>query len=476
MTPDKKVKILATLGPAIKSREDIRSLVEAGANLFRLNFSHGEYADHAQRYQWVREVEAELNYPIGILMDLQGPKLRVGRFANGAVQLQQGQTFTLDLSDVPGDDQRVNLPHPEIIAALQPGMSLLLDDGKIRLQVLEARSDAIETRVMNSGELSDRKGVNVPEAVLKLSPLTAKDRRDLDFGLELGVDWVALSFVQRPEDIEEARALIGDKAFIMAKIEKPSAVQSIEEIARLADAIMVARGDLGVEVPAQNVPGLQKRIIQVCRQLGRPVVVATQMLESMRFSPAPTRAEVTDVATAVSEGADCVMLSAETASGQYPREAVEMMAKIIRQVEGEPDHQAQLELNRPEPESTVSDAISCAIRRISRILPVAVLVNYTESGSSTLRASRERPTAPILSLTPNLRAARRLTVAWGVHSVVNAQLAHVDEICSTALDIALGQRMARRGDTVVITAGVPFGTPGSTNMLRIETVAPAFEK
>ncbi|SDN90844.1 pyruvate kinase [Pseudomonas jinjuensis] len=471
MTPDKKVKILATLGPAIKSREDIRALVEAGANLFRLNFSHGEYADHAQRYAWVREVEQELSYPIGILMDLQGPKLRVGRFASGAVQLQQGQTFTLDLNDAPGDDKRVNLPHPEIIAALEPGMSLLLDDGKIRLQVLEARSDAIETRVMNSGELSDRKGVNVPEAVLKLSPLTAKDRRDLAFGLELGVDWVALSFVQRPEDIEEARALIGDKAFLMAKIEKPSAVQYIEEITRLADAIMVARGDLGVEVPAQNVPGIQKRIIQVCRQLGRPVVVATQMLESMRFSPAPTRAEVTDVATAVSEGADCVMLSAETASGQYPREAVEMMAKIIRQVEGEPDHQAQLELNRPEPESTVSDAISCAIRRISRILPVAVLVNYTESGSSTLRASRERPTAPILSLTPNLRAARRLTVAWGVHSVVNAQLAHVDEICATALDIALGQRMARRGDTVVITAGVPFGTPGSTNMLRIETVA-----
>ncbi|WP_160286330.1 pyruvate kinase [Pseudomonas knackmussii] len=473
MNSDKKVKILATLGPAIKGREDIRALVDAGANLFRLNFSHGEFADHAQRYQWVREVEAELNTPIGILMDLQGPKLRVGRFENGAVQLTKGQSFTLDLNDQPGDERRVMLPHPEIIQALEPGMSLLLDDGRIRLQVLNNHGDAIETRVLNSGELSDRKGVNVPEAVLKLSPLTAKDRRDLEFGLELGVDWVALSFVQRPEDIEEARALIGDKAFIMAKIEKPSAVQSIEEIARLADAIMVARGDLGVEVPAQNVPGIQKRIIQVCRELGRPVVVATQMLESMRFSPAPTRAEVTDVATAVSEGADCVMLSAETASGQYPVEAVEMMAKIIRQVEAEPDYQGQLELNRPEPEATVSDAISCAIRRISRILPVAVLVNYTESGASTLRASRERPKAPILSLTPNLKAARRLSVAWGVYSVVNAQLAHVDEICATALEIALAQRMAQRGDTVVVTAGLPFGQPGSTNMLRIETVAPA---
>ncbi|SDH89887.1 pyruvate kinase [Pseudomonas panipatensis] len=473
MNNAKKVKILATLGPAIGSRDDVRALVDAGANLFRLNFSHGEHADHAQRYAWVREVEAELNQPIGILMDLQGPKLRVGRFDGGAVQLSKGQSFTLDLNDAPGDERRVMLPHPEIIQALEPGMGLLLDDGRIRLQVLNNHGDAIETRVLNSGELSDRKGVNVPEALLKLSPLTPKDRRDLAFGLELGVDWVALSFVQRPEDIEEARALIGDRAFLMAKIEKPLAVQSIDAIARLADAIMVARGDLGVEVPAQQVPGIQKRIIQVCRQLGRPVVVATQMLESMRFAPAPTRAEVTDVATAVSEGADCLMLSAETASGQYPCEAVEMMAKIIRQVENEADYPAQLELNRPQPEATVSDAISCAIRRISRILPVAVLVNYTQSGASTLRAARERPTAPILSLTPSLRAARRLSLAWGVHSVVNAQLAHVEEICATALEIALAQRMAHRGDTVVVTAGLPFGQPGSTNMLRIESVAPA---
>ncbi|WP_432658707.1 pyruvate kinase [Pseudomonas aeruginosa] len=472
MTADKKAKILATLGPATRSRDDIRALVEAGANLFRLNFSHGDYADHAQRFAWVREVEAELNYPIGVLMDLQGPKLRVGRFAAGAVQLQRGQTFTLDLSDAPGDERRVNLPHPEIIHALEPGMSLLLDDGKIRLEVVNCHSDAIETRVAVGGELSDRKGVNVPEAVLQLSPLTDKDRRDLAFGLELGVDWVALSFVQRPEDIDEARGLIGDKAFLMAKIEKPSAVSAIEAIAERADAIMVARGDLGVEVPAESVPGIQKRIVQVCRQLGKPVVVATQMLESMRFSPAPTRAEVTDVATAVGAGADAVMLSAETASGQYPREAVEMMAKIVRQVEAEPDYHVQLEVNRPQPDATVSDAISCAIRRVSRILPVAVLVNYTESGNSTLRAARERPKAPILSLTPNLRTARRLTVAWGVYSVVNEQLAHADEICSTALDIALAQRMARRGDTVVVTAGVPFGRPGSTNMLRIETVAP----
>lgn len=470
MNADKKVKILATLGPAIRDAAHIRQLVEAGVNLFRLNFSHGEHADHAQRYQWVREVERELNQPIGILMDLQGPKLRVGRFAEGKVQLVNGQSLRLDLDATPGDASRVNLPHPEIIEALQPGMSLLLDDGRLRLKVTAKQNDAVITEVIAGGELSDRKGVNVPEAVLQLSPLTEKDRRDLTFGLQLGVDWVALSFVQRPEDIVEARELIQGKAFLMAKIEKPSAVQYLEEIAKLCDAIMVARGDLGVEVPAENVPRIQKDIVRTCRQLGRPVVVATQMLESMRFSPAPTRAEVTDVANAVAEGADAVMLSAETASGDYPLETVQMMSKIIRQVENGPDYQSQLDVGRPQAEATASDAISCAIRRISSILPVAALVNYTESGSSSLRASRERPKAPILSLTPSLTTARRLTVAWGIYSVVNERLRRVEEVTSTALEIAQAQGMAKRGETVVITAGEPFGQPGSTNSLRIETL------
>ncbi|UTW07646.1 pyruvate kinase [Pseudomonas benzenivorans] len=470
MNADKKVKILATLGPAIAGIEDIRQLVESGVNLFRLNFSHGEHADHAERYRWVREVEQQLGMPIGILMDLQGPKLRVGRFADGKVNLERDQALRLDLDPTPGDARRVNLPHPEIIEALQPGMNLLLDDGRLRLQVTAKHADAVDTRVIAGGELSDRKGVNVPEAVLQLSPLTEKDRRDLSFGLELGVDWVALSFVQRPEDILEARELIQGKAFLMAKIEKPSAVQHLEDIAKLCDAIMVARGDLGVEVPAENVPRIQKDIIRTCRQLGRPVVVATQMLESMRFSPAPTRAEVTDVANAVAEGADAVMLSAETASGDYPLEAVQMMSKIIRQVEGGPDFQAQLNVSRPQAEATASDAISCAIRRISAILPVAALVNYTESGASSLRASRERPKAPILSLTPNLDTARRLTVAWGIYSVVNERLHQVEDVTRTALEIAHAAGLAKTGDTLVITAGEPFGQPGSTNSLRIETL------
>ncbi len=470
MTPDKKVKILATLGPAIKGIDDVRQLVEAGVNIFRLNFSHGEHADHAMRFKWIREVESQLNYPLGILMDLQGPKLRVGRFAEGKVHLQRGQTLRLDLDGTPGDERRVNLPHPEIIAALELGMDLLLDDGKLRLRVTAKHADAIDTEVLNGGELSDRKGVNVPQAVLDLSPLTEKDRRDLTFGLELGVDWVALSFVQRPQDIVEARQLIGDRAFLMAKIEKPSAVTQLREIAELSDAIMVARGDLGVEVPAESVPQIQKSIITICRQLGRPVVVATQMLESMRFSPAPTRAEVTDVANAVAEGTDAVMLSAETASGDYPLEAVQMMSKIIRQVEAGPDYQVQLDVGRPQAEATVSDAISCAIRQISGILPVAVLVNYSESGASTLRAARERPRAPILNLTPNLNTGRRLSVAWGVYSVVNQRLRKVEDVTSTALSQVQLLEMAKPGDTVVITAGMPFGRLGSTNTLRIEQI------
>ncbi|EIK94998.1 pyruvate kinase [Pseudomonas sp. M47T1] len=470
MTAYKNTKILATLGPATRSQEDIRQLALAGVNLFRLNFSHGEHGDHAQRLEWIRDVEAQLNTPLGVLMDLQGPKLRVGRFADGKVLLHRGQAFRLDLDSTPGDERRANLPHPEIIAALEPGMDLLLDDGKLRLKVTNKHADAIDTQVIAGGELSDRKGVNVPQAVLELSPLTAKDRRDLAFGLELGVDWVALSFVQRPKDIHEARQLIAGRAQLMAKIEKPSALVHLEEIAQLSDAIMVARGDLGVEVPAETVPHIQKRIIAVCRALGRPVVVATQMLESMRFAPAPTRAEVTDVANAVAEGADAVMLSAETASGDYPLEAVQMMSKIIRQVENGPDYQAQLDVSRPQAEATVSDAISCAIRRISGILPVAVLVNYSESGASTLRAARERPRVPILNLTPNLATARQLSVAWGVRSVVNDRLRQVEEVCSTALEIAQAQGLACRGDTLVITAGVPFGKPGSTNSLRIETL------
>ncbi|MCO4757868.1 MAG: pyruvate kinase [Oceanospirillaceae bacterium] len=467
---DKKVKILATLGPAIQSENDVRALVINGANLFRLNFSHGDHQDHAERLNWVRNVEQELGTSLGVLMDLQGPKLRIGSFTDGPIMLVKGQRFYLDLDSTPGDNTRVNLPHPEIIQALEEQMELLLDDGKIRLRVTAKNGTSIRTEVLVGGELSERKGVNVPEAVLNLSPLTTKDRRDLSFGLELGVDWVALSFVQRPEDIIEARKLIQGKACLMSKIEKPSAVEHLDRIVELSDAIMVARGDLGVELPAETIPAIQKQIIQTCRHNGKPVVVATQMLESMRFTPAPTRAEVTDVANAVYEGADAVMLSAETASGAFPTESVSMMSKIIRNIESDPGYQAHLDVNRPVPNATVEDAISCAIRRVSGILDVAVLINFTNSGATGLRAARERPKAPILNLTPNLSTARKLTLAWGIYSVVSPEFAQPIEITPTALDEAKRLNMASPGDRVVITAGIPFDQPGSTNLLRIETV------
>jgi pyruvate kinase len=471
MSPNNKnTKILATLGPAIADKEALRQLVNAGANIFRLNFSHGSHQDHEQRYRWVREIEEETGRPIGILMDLQGPKIRVGTFRDSQIELTKGNKFVLDNDFEQGDVNRVQLPHPEVIEALEPGMELLLDDGKIRLRVDACESDSVETTVVVGGPLSDRKGVNIPDAILTSGVLTEKDRDDLEFGLNLGVDWVALSFVQRPQDVEFAKELINGRASIMAKIEKPSAVEMIEDIVVTADGIMIARGDLGVEIPAEQVPSTQKRIIQECRKQGRPVVVATQMLESMRDAPTPTRAEVTDVANAVFEGADAVMLSAETASGRYPIEAVEMMSKIIRQVEADPRFRAGLDATHAKPEPTSADAISCAIRRISTILHIPVTINFTGTGSSSLRASRERPQAPILSLTRNLATARKLTVVWGINSVHDPDFDGKGDFVRQALDAAKRERVATVGDTVVITAGMPFGQQGSTNLLRIETI------
>lgn len=472
MSKLKATKIVATLGPSTRNAADVLALAEAGVNVFRLNFSHGSHQDHATRLQWIRQAEVELGQPLAALMDLQGPKLRIGTFKDGKVDLEKGQLLRLDLDPSPGDQQRVCLPHPEILAALRPGMQLLLDDGKIRLQVIDANPESAITEVQNPAELSDRKGVNVPEALLELSPLTSKDRADLDFGLQIGVDWVALSFVQRPEDMREARQIIGERAFLLAKIEKPSAITELDAIIELSDAVMVARGDLGVELPAETLPRLQKRIIQRCRLQGKPVVVATQMLESMRFSPAPTRAEVTDVANAVFEGADAVMLSAETASGHYPLEAVQMMSKVIRQVESDPAYRTQLDAQHPGAEPTSADAISCAIRRIARILPLSALVNFSSSGSTSLRAARERPQVPILSLTPNLRTARRLALAWGVYSLHQPSYAEVSNLADTAKQAVQQLSLGQAGDSIVITAGIPFGQPGTTNMLQIEQLEP----
>ncbi|WP_341911455.1 pyruvate kinase [Ferrovibrio terrae] len=470
MHRERNVKIVATLGPASSGPDRIRALFEAGADVFRLNFSHGSHDDHLERIRTVRALEQQLNHPIGLLADLQGPKLRIGSFRDGAVDLIPGNRFRLDLNATAGDTSGVQLPHPEVLGSLTPGTELLLDDGKIRLRVTEVHAAWAMTEVLVGGRLSDRKGVNLPDTVVPLSALTPKDRADLSFALAHGVDWVALSFVQRPDDLREARALINGRAALLAKIEKPSAVDTLDEIVALSDAIMVARGDLGVEMPLQAVPGLQKKIVRAARRAGKPVVVATQMLESMIKAPVPTRAEVSDVATAVYDGADAIMLSAESASGDYPIEAVRTMNSIAEQVERDPLYRGIMDAEHNNPENTPSDAITAAARQVAETINAAAIVTYTMSGSTALRAARERPRSPILCLTPLIETARRLSIAWGVNAVVAPDAINFSDMIAKAAAIARTIELARPGDSLVVTAGVPFGTPGNTNVLRIARV------
>ena len=466
----RSAKILATLGPGTSSEERITALFEAGADVFRLNFSHGGHEDHKRRYDTIRAIGERFQRPIGILLDLQGPKLRVGAFTDGKITLEQGAKFRLDLDETPGDAGRAPLPHPEIFKALEPGTTLLLDDGKIRLKVIDCGEDFAETEVVTGGLLSNHKGVNVPSMLLELSSLTEKDIEDLRFGLHLGVDWVALSFVQRPEDIAEARKLIAGRAGVMAKLEKPLAMDHLDEIVNLSDAIMVARGDLGVEVPPEEVPALQKRIVFACRAAGKPVIVATQMLESMIKAPTPTRAEASDVATAIYDGADAVMLSAETAVGDYPAEAVTMMDRIIRKVEMDPHYRKMMEAYRYAPEATAADAITAAARQVAHTISASVIVTFSSTGSTTIRCARERPAVPVLSLTPRADTARKMTLVWGVHSVQTEDLKTFRDMVIKAIRVAKSEGFADVGDPLVITAGVPFGTPGATNILRIAWV------
>jgi len=466
----RRTKIIATLGPASSTIEVLARLFQGGADVFRLNFSHGTHEDHAARILLIRELEDRFERPIGILADVQGPKLRVGAFSGGRVHLRNGQAFRLDLNPTPGDATRVNLPHPEIIEAAAIGTTLLLDDGKLRLRVLRKRGDGLETEVVVGGPLSDRKGVNVPDMVLPIPALTPKDHADLAFALDHGVNFIGLSFVQRPEDVAEAKAIVAGRAWIMTKMEKPQALDNLDAILRLSDAVMVARGDLGVELPPEEVPLAQKRIVRAARALGKPVVVATQMLESMISAPAPTRAEASDVATAVFDGADAVMLSAETAAGQYPYEAVNIMDRIVARVEQDPGWRAMIEASRPEPERATADAIAAAARQVCHTIGARTIVAFTASGSTALRVARERPEAPVIGLTTSLDTARRLAVVWGVHAVVAAEAHSMSEAVVKATRTAQTEGFASQGDEIVVAAGVPFGQSGSTNALRVATI------
>ena len=467
MRRHRNVKIVATLGPASSTKEMIRDLFEAGADVFRLNMSHGSHDDHRERYNTIREIEADTGRPIAILADLQGPKLRVGAFGSGPQDLEVGDKFRFDLDAAPGDKTRVQLPHPEIFAALIEGSELLVNDGKIRLQVETCGADFAECVVTVAGTISDRKGVNVPDVVLPLAALSDKDRADLEFACELGVDWLALSFVQRAEDVEEAIALAKGRAAVLSKIEKPSAVRAFDEILKASDGIMVARGDLGVELPVHSVPPIQKRLVRQCRAAAKPVIVATQMLESMIDSPMPTRAEVSDVANAIYEGADAVMLSAESAAGSFPVQAVQTMDNVARSVEADKNYRSIIEAARKASLSSVPDAIVTAAREIAETTDVAAICAFTQSGKTVSLVARERPRVPIIALSPLESVTRRLCLTWGTHCVITPRLSRFKEAVVNATRAARDYNFADESRQVVVIAGVPFNVAGSTNIIRI---------
>lgn len=469
----RNVKIVATLGPASSDYKTIRALFEAGADVFRLNMSHGTHDDIRARHVIIRQVEADTGRPIAILADLQGPKLRVGTFGSGAHDLEDGDKFRFDLDPAPGDSKRVQLPHPEIFAALEPGSSLLINDGKIRVKVESCGKDYADCVVTVGGTISNRKGVNVPDVVLPLAALSEKDRKDLEFACELGVDWLALSFVQRPEDVIEAKALAKGRAAVLSKIEKPAAVKAYDAILAVSDGIMVARGDLGVELPVHSVPPIQKRLVRGARSAAKPVIVATQMLESMIESPMPTRAEVSDVATAIYEGADAVMLSAESAAGKYPVEAVQTMNNVAISVESDATYRSVIEASRSVARASVADGIVAAAREIAESADIKAICVFSQSGTTVNLVARERPRVPIIALTPLMGTARRTCLTWGAHCVITEEQDRFKGAVISAVRAARNQGFAEEKDQIVLTAGVPFNVQGTTNILR---VAPCDER
>jgi pyruvate kinase len=466
----RKTKILATLGPASNTREKMHALFDAGVDVFRINMSHTNHDMLKAMVSDLRALSEEVKRPIGILCDLQGPKIRLGRLPGGPRMLVEGERIKLVLGETTDKPEEVPIPHPEIFQAIKQKHALLIDDGKVRLRLLKKADTYADAIVEVAGEIKDRKGVNMPDTLLPMSAMTPKDRADLDAALELGVDWIALSFVQRPEDVAELKKIVAGRAGVLAKIEKPKALASLQGILELSDALMVARGDLGVELPLERVPGLQKQIIRAARKAGKPVVVATQMLESMIKAPMPTRAEVSDVAQAVFEGADAVMLSAESASGDYPVEAVSMMDRIATTVEDDPLYRSIIEAQRGIPEKTTPDAIMAAVHEVTETIEAKAIITWTKSGVTALRAARERPSAPIIAPTPDLATTRRLCLVWGTHSVLTEDIRDFDDMVKRASQIARQEGFAQAGERIVITAGVPLGTPGATNMLRVAFV------
>ncbi|MCB0833236.1 MAG: pyruvate kinase, partial [Bacteroidetes bacterium] len=465
-----RAKIICTLGPSSSDYEMIRKMIDAGMDVARLNFSHGSHEMHLQVIHNIRKASAAAGRAVAILQDLQGPKIRVGTFGSGETELRPGQRFTITNRQVVGDNTVVSTTYQELPNDVKTGDSLLIDDGLLRLRVIEKSKEDVVCEVAVGGKLKNNKGINLPGVSVSSPSLTEKDHADLLFGLEHGVDYVALSFVRKPEDILTVKEIIrstGRMTPVVAKIEKPEALECIDRIIAISDAIMVARGDLGVEMKTEEVPPIQKRLISLCNKAGVPVITATQMLDSMIYNPRPTRAEASDVANAILDGTDAVMLSAETAAGQFPVRAVATMHRIINQVEGDEHYLDLMDAARLEPEHTSPGAITAAARQVAHTLEAAAIVTFTSSGSTTLRAARERPGVPILCITPSMEAGRRLGLVWGVHAVVGDFIDSVEDIGDVAVDAAVTSGIGQEGQALVITAGMPFGTPGATNMLRI---------
>ncbi len=460
-------KIVATMGPASDPPERLAMLIQAGVDCFRLNFSHGSKDDHARRLAAIRAAEEQAGSAVGVFADLQGPKIRVGSFEGGEIKLKFNEVVTLEASTEAGSQGLIRLPHPEIINALEEGDILKLDDGKLQITVIERGRTQLKARVDHGGVLKNQKGLNVPTRRIPISALTPKDREDLAFALDLGVDYIALSFVQHPEDVREARELIKDRAGIISKIEKPSALENIEEIVELSDAVMVARGDLGVELPPEQVPIAQRKIIRAARAAGRPVIVATHMLESMVEAATPTRAEASDVATAVYQGADAVMLSAESAVGRHPQSAVAIMDRIIRAVEEDEEYWTSLPRDMTPPQATTADAIALSARHIADVIGCAALVAYTSTGSTAFRVARERPRCGVIGLTPLVETARKLSLVWGVRSMVTEDVSNVEEMVDKADAAVRKLGVAEVGDRIAVIAGIPFGRAGKTNTIRV---------
>ena len=467
ITRNRNTKIVATIGPASSSTEMIENLFLAGVDVFRLNFSHGTAADHKERLGIIRDLEKKHNRCVSVIADMQGPKLRVGKFKDGSIDVKKGDVIRFDLDPTEGDETRVCLPHPEVLDALDKGAQILVDDGKVRITIIEKGDDYLVGKVMAGKKLSNNKGFNIPNVMLPISALTDKDRKDLTSALDMGVDWIAQSFVQKPDDVAEAKKLIAGRAALMVKIEKPSAIEYFTEILDLADGVMLARGDLGVEIPPENVPATQKHVIRQVRASGKPIVVATQMLESMIESPTPTRAEASDVANAVYDGTDAVMLSAETAAGDYPLESVTIMSKILEKVEADTIYRQQMDDRHLDAEADPSDAITVAADQVAKDVKAKCIVNYTTSGLTVLRTVRQRPALPIISLTQNMSVARRPSVSYGVRGIHVTDVDNFADTVAKATIVAKERGFAKKGDKLVLTAGVPFGTPGSTNALRI---------